>query len=520
VNSERWNLIKELFGKALELDAGHRATFLDEACQDDISLRSEIESLIASHDEAGDFIEKPLYESAPELLDIHPPGESLAGKQLGPYSVIKELGQGGMGVVYLAEDTRLKRLVSMKALAPEFTGDEQHRERLRREARATAALSHPGVATVYSLDEFGGTLFIVGEFVEGESLKSEISRSPQPQSLFFSTAMELAEALAAAHDKNLIHRDLKPENIMRNKDGRIKILDFGLARFQSRDAAALGSASRLTRAGSFLGTPAYASPEQLRGQDAGASSDIFSLGIILYELATGMHPFGGKDTVSTIARILEADPVQVSHINPLSPPALDRIIRRCLSKDPLKRYETARFLVADLESLVRESERHPYQPPAAADEKKPEIQHAPDRSAALWWWQFHQLFVGLAYYLLLYPLWRARDWFPAALGSPFFFGSLVFFASLVAAGIAANLRFHLCFTSKYYPTQIGAQRRRLDPWIRSADLIFALLLTVAAAAIQGIHAFWAALLLAAAVASLIAEIAIEPASANAAFGRN
>ena len=241
MNSERWNLIKELFGKALELDAGHRAAFLDEACQDDISLRSEIETLIASHDEAGDFIEKPLYESAPELLDIHPPGESLAGKQLGPYSVIKELGQGGMGVVYLAEDTRLKRLVSMKALAPEFTGDEQHRERLRREARATAALSHPGVATVYSLDEFGGTLFIVGEFVEGESLKSEVSRSPLPQSLFFATALELAEALAAAHDKNLVHRDLKPENIMRNKDGRIKILDFGLARFQSRDACRIRS---------------------------------------------------------------------------------------------------------------------------------------------------------------------------------------------------------------------------------------------------------------------------------------
>ncbi len=154
--------------------------------------------MLASHEKAGDFIEKPLYESAPELLDLHPAAETLVGKQLGPYAVLKELGQGGMGIVYLAEDIRLKRLVSLKALAPEFTGDEQHRERLRREARACAALSHPGVATVYSLDEFGDTLYMVGEYVEGESLKPEINRSPLPQPLLIATALELAEALAAA----------------------------------------------------------------------------------------------------------------------------------------------------------------------------------------------------------------------------------------------------------------------------------------------------------------------------------
>lgn len=517
MNAERWNVIKVIFGKALELEADRRPAFLDESCRDDPSLRNEVETLIASHEKAGDFIEKPLCESAPELLDIQPAGESLAGKQLGPYAIIKELGQGGMGVVYLAEDTRLKRLVSMKALAPEFTGDEQHRERLRREARATAALSHPGIATVYSLEEFGGTLYIVGEFVEGESLKSEMNRSPLPQRQFFATALELAEALAAAHDKNLIHRDLKPENVMRKKDGRIKILDFGLARFQNEAAPGIGTESRLTRSGSFLGTPAYASPEQLRGQDTGASSDIFSLGIILYELATGIHPFGGRDTVSTLARILESDPVQISYVNPLSPPNLDRIIRKCLAKDASKRYETARLLAEDLERLLQEVEQLPQQP-AIADETKPDIQDATSRSAALWWWQFHQAFVGFAYYLLLYPLWRARDWFPAALGSPFFLGSLVFFGSLVAVGIAANLRFHLWFTSKYYPSQINVQRRRLAAWIRSADLFFSLLLAIAAAAIQSIHAFWAALLLGAAVASLVADITIEPASAKAAFG--
>jgi hypothetical protein len=517
VDAERWNLIKELFGKALELEADHRASFLDEACHGDASLRSEIEALIASHEKAGDFLEKPLYESAPELLDIQPPAESLAGKQLGPYAIIKELGQGGMGVVYLAEDTRLKRLVSMKVLAPEFIGNEQHRERLRREARAAAALSHPGVATIYSLDEFEGTLYIVGEYVEGESLKSEISRSPLPRPLFFTVALELAEALAAAHDKNLVHRDLKPENIMRKRDGRIKILDFGLARFQSE--VGMQMESRLTRSGSFVGTPAYASPEQLRGLDAGASSDIFSLGIILYELAAGIHPFGGRDTISTIARILESDPVQVSFVNPLSPPGLDRIIRKCLSKDPSLRYPAARFLAEDLDRLRQDFNQTPQQQ-VAANKAGPRTRDAADRSSALWWWQFHQVFVGFAYYLLLYPLWRARDWFPALLGSGFFFGSLVFFASLVAVGIAANLRFHLWFTSRYFPSQINAQRRRLAAWIRSADMLFSLLLVIAAIATQSVHAFWAALLLGAAVASLIADITIEPASANAAFGSN
>ena len=178
VNSQHWNRIKELFSKAIELDADDSGRFLDDACREDSSLRSEIEALIASHEKAADFIEKPLYESAPELLDIHLHGESLAGKQLGPYSVIRELGQGGMGVVYLAEDTRLKRLVSMKALAPEFTGNEQHRERLRREARATAALTHPGVATVYSLEEFGDTLYNRGGVCRGR--ESEIGDKAEP----------------------------------------------------------------------------------------------------------------------------------------------------------------------------------------------------------------------------------------------------------------------------------------------------------------------------------------------------
>ncbi len=239
--------------------------------------------------------------------------------------------------------------------------------------------------------------------------------------------------------------------------------------------------------------------------------------MILYELATGIHPFGGRDTVSTIARILESEPAEVSRVNPLNPPGLDPIIRKCLSKDPSKRYGTGRLLVEDLERLKREIAL-PRRQQTVAVETQPEMRSSGNRSTALWWWQFHQIFVGTAYYLLLYPLWRARDWFPSTLSSPFFIGSMVFFGSLVAVGVAANLRFHLCFTSRYYPAQMEAQRRRLGPWIRWADLFFWLLLVIAAIAIQSIHAFWAALLLGAAVAGVVADAAIEPASARAAFG--
>jgi serine/threonine protein kinase len=505
VNPDTWRRIRELFDAAIELEPVRRPAFLEKACAGDSALRAEVESLLASHESAGDFIERPVYEAAPELFqDSYL--KDLIGRQVGPYRVLEQLGEGGMGVVFLAEDTRLARRVAMKALAPQFTSGEAHRERLRREARAAAALSHPGVATVYSLEEFDGVLFIVSEYVRGETLRSELAKGPLQTKLLLDTAIDFSATLAAAHDQGVIHRDLKPENLIRTEEGRIKILDFGLARIGNEMPAERLSEKRLTRAGAFVGTPAYASPEQLRGLEIDSRTDIFSLGVMLYELASAVHPFGGRDSISTIARVLEKDPVDLIQLSPLSPARLDQIIRRCLSKNPGGRYATAHDLATDLERLKQEIERAQAQPP------QPQPAPSASGSSPLWWWQFHQVAAALAYYFLLYPLWRVREWIGGISGSAIFFGALI------SVGIAANLRLHLWFTSRFYLSELADQRRKVVRWLRSCEVLFIMILVAAAGTIERIHAFWAALILGSAIACLVSFLAIEPATTRAALG--
>jgi serine/threonine protein kinase len=511
VNPECWGRIKEIFEAALELEPAQRPAFLDRCCGDDPSLRAEVESLLASHDGAGDFIERPVYEVVPNLFE-QGIADPMVGRQLGSYRIVEELGRGGMGIVYLAEDTRLGRRVAMKALAPELTKNKQHRERLRREAIILAALDHPGIATVFSLEEFDGTLYIVSEYVRGETLRTELARGPMPTEALLDTAVELAHILAAVHEQGAIHRDLKPENVKRTVDGRIKILDFGLARVEVDKSYPSPSDPKRTQPGSFLGTPAYASPEQIRGLEVDFRSDLFSLGVMLYELAAGVHPFGCKDSISTIARILERDPTDLTRVCPLSPPALDRIVRRCLSKNPAGRYSSARDLSGDLEKLRSEIKRTAPEGEMARQAPRLVPGSQPSGLSPLWWWQFHQLFVALSYYAMLYPLWRAREWTQEPWGSVFFFGALV------AVGIAGNLRLHLWFTSRVYENQLAAQRRRTAPLICAADVLFVLILITAAYSIYGIHAFWAALHLGAAIGCVIGFLIIEPATTRAALG--
>jgi hypothetical protein len=503
VNPNTWRKIREVFETAVDLDPARRKSFLEEACAGDPVMRAEVESLLASHESTENFIDRPFFEAAPGLLrDFRP--DDMIGREFGPYRVLGKLGEGGMGIVFLAEDTRLSRKVAMKALSPRLTSGEAHQERLRREARAAAALGHPGVATVYALEEFDGVLFIVSEYVRGETLRSELTRGPLETKRLLDTAVDIAGTLAAAHDQGVIHRDLKPENLMRTGDGKIKVLDFGLARIGDEAPAGRISGKKLTRAGTFLGTPAYASPEQLRGRDIDSRTDLFSLGVTLFELASGIHPFGGRDTISTVARILEKEPVDITQLSPLSPHRLDQIIRKCLQKNPGDRYATARGLVQDLDRLRQEIG---------------EIQGSPARPAAansgaisLWWWRFHQVTAALACYILLYPLWRVREWVGGLAGSA------IFFAALISVGIAANLRLHLWFTSRFYLAELAEQRRKVVRWLRSSEVLFIMILVVAAGAIERIHAFWAALILGSAIAYLVSIFAIEPTTARAALG--
>jgi len=272
--------------------------------------------------------------------------------------------------------------------------------------------------------------------------------------------------------------------VIRTPSGAVKIVDFGLARIEEPSGA---PGAVVSRAGAFLGTPAYASPEQLRGAAVDFRTDIFSLGVLLYELATGAHPFGPGGGASIVPRILDEAPVDLS----LAPPDLAPILRRCLAKNPAQRYASTRELAADLERLA---------PGAGAG------------PPAVWWWQFHQLFVAAGYYGMLYPVWKARVWTPGARGT------LLFLAAVAAAGVAANLRLHLWFTSRFYPAELPAQRARAALAIRVADVAFAAVLAAAALLIHDSHPFWAALLLGAAVADVVSVWAIEPATTRAAFG--
>ncbi len=492
MNPERWQRLKEIFWAALEKNPADRAALLDQCCGDDPSLRKEVESLLVNYDRES-FLEKPIEEAAAGLFEQDAP-QTFVGSQLGPYAVRGEIGRGGMGVVYLAHDTRLDRPVAIKMLAPQYTRDAPQRERLKREARAAARLSHPGIATVYSLDEFDDTICIVTEYVSGATLRQIMSGGQLTFDQTLDVSIQIARGLVAAHDEGIVHRDLKPENIIRTESGIVKILDFGLARLESR----VGSAdARLTQSGMFLGTPAYASPEQLLGSKVDRNSDIFSFGVMMYEMASGKHPFKGTDAMSMIANIIESDVSDPSRSNPKIPKAFARIVLRCLKKKPAERYAGTRELLAELENLTDGSGKDAAAPP----------------DASIWWWQFHQACAGFGYYAMLYPLW----WVKEQLGG--IEGSLLFFPALIAVGIAANLRLHLWFMSRCYAGELAEQRRKVAPWIRAGDCLFVFVLAVCAIRNHAEHAIIATLLMAVAIGALVAFTLIEPVTARAALER-
>ena len=321
------------------------------------------------------------------------------------------------------------------------------------------------------------------------------------------TALALARALAAAHDRGVVHRDLKPENVIRTPAGDVKILDFGLARM--RDVPQ--PRAEITAEGALLGTPAYMSPEQIRGDAVDFRTDLFALGVMLYELATGAHPFAGSDPASTIARILESQPAHVTDRVPamLSTAAglgdLDRIIARCLEKHPDARYQSTGDLVGELERAKAGGAAEPRSPAEAAAE-------GPRRRRALGWWQFHQAAASVGYLAMLVPLWLARRWTP---GLP---DAALFLVGLAATLIATTLRLHVWFAVRELPGESGVQRTQAGRWIRLADVVFVLVLAASSAlAFQG-HLEMAVLFLAAAVGALVAFTVIEPATTRAAFG--
>jgi serine/threonine-protein kinase len=499
-----WRRINDIFHRALDREPGARHAFVRDACRDAPELESEVLSLLDAHGRTGSFLEAPPAIPAEPATDLD--AQRLVGQSLGQYRIHAVLGEGGMGVVYRAEDVRLGRPVALKVVAPRFTGDEKRRERLRREARAAAALNHPGIATVYALEEIDGLVFIAGEFVEGETLRDEIGRGPASVARTIETGVAVARALAAAHDRGVVHRDLKPENLIRTPAGDVKILDFGLARL--RDVPA--PLAQLTDDGSLLGTPAYMSPEQIRGEPVDGRSDLFALGVVLYELASGVHPFAGADPASTIARILEAEPPRLSVPGMAGSGGLqqlgeiDAIVRTCLRKTPPGRYQSAHELAG---ALQRVQSGHPSSAPMSFDPPA-------DAAAARWWWQFHQAAATVGYALLMIAIWLARGRLG---GAP---GRLLFIGALTAVIAAVLLRLHLWFTLRSYPSEWSRQHRHARRWIRVADAAFAAALLLGGLGVLDADAGLASVLVGAAVTVAVAAAIIEPATTRAAFGED
>ena len=347
----RLQKIDELFQAAVAQLPNERSSYLDEACASDETLRREVEALLAADSEVDDFAQ--IAQGVAAAWADRNDRPDLAGQTLGRYKIIEPLGLGGMGEVYLAEDVTLHRKVALKLLPRQFTQDADRLRRFEQEARAASALNHPSIITIHEVGQADGTHFIATEFIEGETLKEKVQKGRLPLGQVLDIGCQTAGALAAAHAAGIVHRDVKPANIMLRRDGYIKVLDFGLAKLSSTVAPQLD----VTEPGRVMGTVNYMSPEQALGKSLDARTDIFSLGVVLYEIASGHHLFAGDSEAATYDRILNQEPPPLREIDPALPEELDLVLRRALEKDPECRYQSATDLHNDLRRLASGSEQ-------------------------------------------------------------------------------------------------------------------------------------------------------------------
>ena len=355
---ERWQQVKEIFNSAMNYRREERSSFIWQACSGDEALRSEVESLIASHERSGSFIDEPALQAAAAIFASE--AELQPGRTIGSYEILSFISRGGMGEVYLAEDKRLGRKVALKRLPSTFIKDNDRLRRFEQEARAASALNHPNIITIFEISEAGAAHVIATEFVEGETLRARLHRSGLSLSETLDIAIQVADALSAAHKAGIIHRDIKPENIMVRPDGYVKVLDFGLAKLsEEASPATIAEAPTIqvrTGSGIVIGTAGYMSPEQARGLPVDSRSDIFSLGAMLYEMVARRKPFEGETPTDTLASILKTEPPPLSRVTQNLPSELSRIVSKCLKKDREERYQVVKDLWLDLKALKQDLE--------------------------------------------------------------------------------------------------------------------------------------------------------------------
>lgn len=361
---ERWQQISRIFESAISLDSEERAAYLKAQCSGDDSLRADVQKLIDSHRLASDedFIGGLAAEAAAPLLvddsvDGPTPGTLIKGQQFGAYVVLDSIGAGGMGEVYLARDTRLDRTVALKVLSSDVSRDKRRMQRFRQEARVASSLNQANILTIFEFGEVDGLTFIATEFIDGDTLRHHLHGKPLKLSEVLDISIQVLAALDAAHDATIVHRDIKPENVMiRRRDHVVKVLDFGLAKVTEKrqstikgDEQSEAATAFKTAPGIIMGTPNYMSPEQAQAQVIDVRTDIWSTGVMIYEMVTGTIPFSGATTSHTIVQILEKEPAPLTNV----PAELQRIVTKAISKNPDERYQTAKDMLIDLRSLKK-----------------------------------------------------------------------------------------------------------------------------------------------------------------------
>jgi eukaryotic-like serine/threonine-protein kinase len=385
MNAERLKQIEEIYHAAREIAPEVREAFLQKRCGGDAELRGEVESLLAVQISSDN-----LFDASPESLAAEmffeqrkEPAANLTGKEISHYKIERLLGQGGMGAVYLASDTKLDRPVALKILPPEFAGVKERMSRFVREAKSASALNHPNIITIYEINEAGGTHFIAEEFIDGKTLNQHVKRNSLDFESVLKIAIQIASALDEAHSAGIVHRDIKPDNMMVRPNGLVKIVDFGIAKLlaapqSNAEAAGAAAASKsVTKPGTIIGTVSYMSPEQARGEKVDARSDIFSFGVVLYEMISGALPFEGETATEMLGAILKDEPKPLNKTQ--VPAAMEKIIGKCLRKDRNKRYQTIKDALVDLLDLKQELEfRNKLKRTAAPDkpDAKTQIQRA------------------------------------------------------------------------------------------------------------------------------------------------
>jgi len=345
MSPERWRRMEQIFCAALDTEPNGRGAFLNEACAGDTELLREVESLLAHADRSGGLLDRSARGDSEAFSETSPSRQLPPGEAISHYRILSKLGEGGMGIVYRAEDTTLRRIVALKFLSAGAIGHAAGRARFLYEAQASAMIDHPNVCAVHGFEDLGEQVFIVMMYVDGTALSSYLRAGGLPLSESLHIAMQVGEGLRAAHAKGIVHRDIKPGNILMTTDGHVRITDFGLALLAER--------TRLTKPGTILGTAAYMSPEQALSKTVDRRSDIWSLGVVLYQMLTGRLPFPGSDIPSVLAKVVREPAQELSRTGETLPPFLKPTVEKALAKNPDERYQYVDDLLVDLRAMLR-----------------------------------------------------------------------------------------------------------------------------------------------------------------------